>query len=344
MPTPQRMVTSRERWMDLYRGIAILLVVLFHTAASYKGLANLEDAPGLDQVVGFFDPYRMPLLLLLSGLLLHRALAKPIGVYLRGKFAKILWPLLVWSSIHFIVALNLEGFMDPSAWLTGTYQWFLVVLVGCFLVAPLTQWIPSWLMAVLFIAVLTVFGDAIPDLTRVLFYGAFFFFGAALSRWMPVIQRLPLWWPVLFGTTGVLVGLASAFDLVVVHRSLPHTVLYPLLGLLALLWVGPRLPGVAILEWVGRNSIIFYVAHTAPIILTARYWANWSLPVPGWSVLVLFGLGLMIPAVFTVLRRYVNFLFEAPLRPLRPRPNTSSSQRHAPGADGRHVRVDAGVH
>lgn len=95
---------------------------------------------------------------------------------------KVLWPLLVWSSTQLIITTKYEGFISPGVWLDGTYQWFLVVLMACFLIAPVTRWIPCWLVAMALITTLVLLGPELRELHRILFFGAFFFLGGALAR------------------------------------------------------------------------------------------------------------------------------------------------------------------
>lgn len=48
----------------------------------------------------------------------------------------------------------------------------------------------------------------------------------------------------------------------------------------ALLWCGPRLPALAPLEWVGRNSLVFYVAHFPILVLVAQVAATLGASAP----------------------------------------------------------------
>lgn len=315
---PTTPTASRMTWMDTFRGAAMLLVVVFHSVAMYKSLSGADRVPAVDEVVAFFDPYRMPLLLFLSGLLLRRALDKPFGTYLAGKARNILWPLLLWSFAQFTITHQLASALDPWAWVDGTYQWFLVVLVACFLVAPLTRWIPALVMAAVFALAYLTIGQQVPELARIFFYGPFFFLGAGMQRWMGPLQRLPVW----VGLTGVLVAVAvgalSAAGELAVHQNIPWTLLAPMPGLLALLWLGPWLPRAPGLEAVGRHSVIYYVSHTAVLLVVADLWraAGWAVH---WSTLVILFLAAFgVPAFMAAHRSRFNGLFAFPgVRPGR---------------------------
>lgn len=305
---------SRMTWMDTYRGLAIFLVVLFHAAGNFKSATGRESVPFLDPITMFFDPYRMPLLLILSGLLLHRGLVKPLGAYLGGKFRKILWPLVLWSSVQLIISARYDDFFSPVEWVDGTYQWFLVVLMVCFIVAPLNRWIPALALSVAFILILIMVKDEVPEAARIFFYGSFFFIGAALGPWVPRIQALPVWAPILLGLIGITIAVGSATELVVVTRALPWTVLYPLPGLVALLWLGPRLPTFPPLDQIGRNSIIYYTVHTAVLLVASQVWGATGWPDTKIRFTVLFIIALAVPAFLTHHRQQCNLLFEFPAR------------------------------
>lgn len=321
MPSPPVQASSRMYWMDSLRGLAIILVLVFHSVAMYLGLSGLDRAPGWDEFTGFFDPYRMPMLLMLSGVLLSRSLAKPLGVYLSGKTRMILWPLVLWTVIQFVVTGNTAGMLDPMVWLDGTYQWFLVVLVACYALAPLTRWVPAWAMAVAFLIALVAVGDQVSELRRILFYGPFFFLGATLSRWLPRIQSAPIWLAGLCGLVGVTVGLGSAAELMSVARGNPWSFVLPLPGLLALLWCGARLPRIPLFESVGRQSMVYYVAHTAVLLVIADLWraAGWG--VPEYTPAVLFVLVFAVCAFLASKRVHFAGLFEFPRRDRAARPD-----------------------
>jgi surface polysaccharide O-acyltransferase-like enzyme len=314
MQSPTVPTSSRMHWMDGFRGMAMLLVIVFHSVAMYKSLSGRDHAPVLDEITGFFNPYRMPLLLLLSGLLLQRALAKPLATYLRGKVQNILWPLVVWSVIQFVVTDRIGSMLDPGAWVDGTYQWFLVVLMACFMVAPLARWLPSWMLAVAFVALLLAVGPQAPELRRVFFYGTFFFLGAGLVRWLPRVQSAPAWSAGLAGLVGVGVGIGSSAELLAVSRSIPWTMVLPVPGLLALVWIGPRLPRLRLAEEIGRQSIVYYVTHTAVLLLIADLWRSLGWATPWWTVITLFVLAFGVPAFLARYRHRINILFELPLR------------------------------
>ncbi len=271
-------VVSRMHWMDLLRGLAVLLVVILH--AAQHGGATVE---WWDEANRYLAPFRMPLLMSLSGMLLAHSLAKPLPLYLWGKVAAIGWPLLVWLALYGLLVRGGVGLpnnlVDYLA--TGDYLWFLMALLACYFFAalfrPLMTRHPQfcdWSFLGVFVLMITasVLSGTIPGLLgNTLWYGSFFFLGAwaqpYVSRWIS-----SPWW-------------ASALSLVVVvgvsvigvngtNQSLrtPAMAALAVLGIAVALWWAPRIPrspAVRVISWAGRHSIVVYVAHF-PVIMLLR--------------------------------------------------------------------------
>jgi uncharacterized membrane protein YcfT len=312
MQSPSVQVSTRMHWMDSLRGMAIILVVLFHSASSYRSLSGLDHAPVWDELTGFFDPYRMPMLLVLSGLLLPRALAKPLGTYMSGKARKILWPLVVWSTFQFVAERDVSQMLDPLEWLDGTFQWFLVVLVVCYSVAPLVRSLPAWVVALAFVVLLLTVGGHVTELRRIFFYGPYFFLGVMLSRRLSRIQAAPAWLAGLLGLVGIGVGIGSAADVLIVARYISWSIVLPLPGLLALLWLGARLPRSPLFEGIGRHSMVYYVTHTTVLVVTVDLWRAQDWATPWYTPLVLFTIIFGVSAFLAVNRVHFSGLFEFP--------------------------------
>lgn len=104
---------ERMSWIDVLRGLAVLAVVLHHAAlqVTHGRDTNLGWISTLDDAV---TPFRMPILMFLSGLLLPLSLAKPWVVYLRGKLRKIAWPYLLWSFLHLGVLVAASSLREET--------------------------------------------------------------------------------------------------------------------------------------------------------------------------------------------------------------------------------------
>ncbi|WP_146341053.1 acyltransferase [Nesterenkonia sp. NBAIMH1] len=275
----------RMDWMDALRGVAVLLVVVLHAAGIPR--ANGAGIEAWTELNMYLEPFRMPLLMFLSGMLLPRSLSKPVSHYLWGKFAAIVWPLALWL-VSFGVLIYHGGPGDLSYWLNGDYLWFLMALVLCYAAAlalrPGTTALAAWMLpacaALIGGLMLVVRHAELTDLlllNRTLYYGAFFFLGAAavrlVNRWVKAPVAVVMVLAVYAGTMS---------HLAVDDRALRLGSLYAaptaLAGIAVALWVAPRIcrlrmmPDALLdfLTWCGRNSIVIYVAHFPVIILIHR--------------------------------------------------------------------------
>ena len=116
-------------WMDTLRGTAVLLVILLHASEGLRYYAS-SLPPLIDNVNQLFEPYRMPTLAFLSGMLLQRSLAKGPARYLRGKAAKVAWPYALWS----LIILGVGGSLTVHevariVYFPPTYLWYLYFLL-----------------------------------------------------------------------------------------------------------------------------------------------------------------------------------------------------------------------
>lgn len=278
MPQPSTDSAPRMRWMDLLRGVAVLLVVVLHGSDIPR--ANGLGVERWTELNLYLEPFRMPLLMFLSGTLLPRSLTKSAGAYLWGKFASIVWPLMIWL-VGFGVLIYHSGPGQLEYWLSGDYLWFLMALTLCYLggmlLKPLVSrpQLLSGLAVVLFVVMILArhYTEVENSLvTRTLYYGAFFFLGAACARILQRWARAP--W-LLIAALGVVVawlahhGLeGSEFRAGTIYAA-PTAVA----GIALILWVAPRIPAGRVnsfLQWAGRSSIVVYVSHFPIIILIHR--------------------------------------------------------------------------
>ena len=254
--------TDRLTWMDSLRGFAIVLVLVQHsvTIPQWDGY---EGSVVLGTVNAFFQPYRMPLLLVLSGLLLPKSLRKPLGVYFSGKARRILWPLMLWTLV--IWALSPPSLDDPSSIVGPRHLWFLVVLAGCYAVSPLTKWAPPWLMALMAASIPVLISADESSVLNLAGYVAFFMIGAAATDLLPRWQDVNFAFPALLGIIAFGWGVAQVSGLNLEWLPSP---LMSVIGIASLLWLAPHLPNLQWAQWIGRHSMVYYIAHV-PIMIVA---------------------------------------------------------------------------
>lgn len=305
MSEGEQMSTARQRyaWMDMLRGTAVLLVVFRHiptTVAIFGGTMPAWTVP----VSAALAPYRIPLLFFLSGMLLSHSLSKGLSRYYEGKVKALVWPYVLWVTITVLALGSPWQLANPMTWLGGPHHmWFLVVLAGCYIAGPLILRVPAWILPIPMVLL-----SGLPDvltLRRLLYYGAFFFAGAAATtfvrRWQSAKPYLPaalLLIATAWGAWNATHPGERAYDI--------RYFAIAILGIAGILWVAPRLPRVHWLERVGRNSIVIYLAHF-PLVGLA-WFALRPFDLSWWVLFpVLFAVGILLPITMIPLSKTILF-------------------------------------
>lgn len=289
--------------MDRLRGLAVILVIIWHAVSipTFFGMAM----PGVVQWLNdALSPYRIPALLVLSGMLLERSMRKPTGRYFWGKFANIGWPYLVWSCIYLLANPGADG-TSPAFWLGGSYLWYLLVVGLCYAIAPVTRWVPAIAVAALLIVVAIGAPQRLDDLAPVLSHLPFFFIGAAA---VPLFRRaldLPGWVVLVAGVVAGAWGAYSATQIGYAQRLHPIGTPLSLIGVVCLAWLVNRPSRMRALEWAGRHSLELYVAHFPVMVLIMRFGGTELGRI--WAYATLFAVGIGASALLA------TFLSRTPL-------------------------------
>jgi len=138
--------TARVAWLDLARGMGIVLVVAGHAE---RGLVSANIARGVGWHL--FDlglyTFHMPLFMLLAGLNVAGSLRRGRRAFLRGKLWTIAWPYVLWSLVQGTLLVLLSGMTngkgDWSAlarigWQPISPFWFLYALMVYMVVVAFT--------------------------------------------------------------------------------------------------------------------------------------------------------------------------------------------------------------
>ncbi|SCW73985.1 Fucose 4-O-acetylase [Sphingobium faniae] len=323
-PLPAAAPSKRERqlWMDLLRGLAILLVIAFHSVTilerhSYAVPLWMRDFNQL------FVLYRMPTLVFLSGLLLAGSFGKGIVLYLLGKGRRIFWPLLVWSLIYsLIVGPPVDGPGQLFKYLSGqSYLWFLTFIFLYYLAAIPLRRLSPLLVAAAALGIAILAPDGSKNGERLFYLMAFFFLGSWAgghwALWMRVVRSRAalLGWIVIAG--------ASAAAVVWQLRYGPVHVVPALCFIVAVSATACRMEGArgcAPLIFMGQNSLIFYVSHFPAIYIVMGVCRALGVEAAEAATLIAFPLALLaglLLALAARVSRIVDLLFVAPAPPQR---------------------------
>jgi uncharacterized membrane protein YcfT len=262
---------ARMDWMDTLRGGAVVGVVVLHAELGVVA-ATGEQLPAVHAVNHALGDIRMPLLVMLSGVLLPRSLAKGFASHLRGKLHHILWPYAVWATFdvtHALVDAAVLG--RPMPWqLVGqlfydphTYLWFLAFLFCFHLLAGLASPLVRTLaVPVVFWAAGQV-TDA--DAHKFVWLLAWFLVGDLAARMLT--GRMP--GPVVWAS-----GHLRIAPLATVGRS---SLVYYASHMLVLVYAIPLLHGLGL-----RDPQLLWAAGVATALLVGRGLAGVQHQ-PGWS-------------------------------------------------------------
>lgn len=154
MPQVPRETAKRLSWVDVAKGLCIVLVVMMHATLGVEKATGAETA--LHGFIIWAQPFRMPDFFLISGLFLAARIDRPWKSYLDTKVVHFAYFYVLWLTIQF--AMKAPG-MVAEAGLTATLAdyatsflvpfgtlWFIYLLAIYFVVAKLVQPVPKWLV------------------------------------------------------------------------------------------------------------------------------------------------------------------------------------------------------
>lgn len=309
----------RIGWMDLLRGSSIILVILLHSTEIVA--ARVGDVPAFFEFLSnFFAPFRMPMLMFLSGLLVAGSLHAPVGKYVWGKVRRIVWPIVVWTFIY-AAGQYLVGKGEFMPWQWGfwnTYLWFMQFIFAYYILALLMKWVPIWVLFGMPFVLMFVVSPELVLLQRFFYLMPFFFLGAFIEKhWDQFARLLSVRWAAVLSVIPLGLGLFSG--LVDPLWYVPLSVVPALLGIMILVRLTAAAPDVrwlAPVRFVGQYSLIYYVSHYP--VFAALGWLAVKAGITNSSaaLVVVFIVTMGVATVFALLGRRmpVSLLFELPRR------------------------------
>jgi fucose 4-O-acetylase-like acetyltransferase len=134
----------RIEWIDVARGLGIILVVYGHVLRGLilAGLIPVTNPIRLTDYTIY--TFHMPLFFMLAGLNVEHSLSKGRNSFITGKLWTVAYPYLLWSLVQGSIQLLIPEYINAprSAWSLATILWrpiaqfwFLYALFACHLIA-----------------------------------------------------------------------------------------------------------------------------------------------------------------------------------------------------------------
>ncbi|MEO8686357.1 MAG: acyltransferase family protein [Devosia sp.] len=281
---------QRLQWVDMAKGLSILLVVMMYSAFSTG-----EDTGGigvLHWVIGFATPFRMPEFFMISGLFLSMVIGRDWKRYADRRVVHYIYFYALWALIHIIFKEALIA-RDPATALSyiawGIIEpygvlWFIYMLAVVSAAAKLLHDLraPHWaVLAVAAILQMSAIHTGSYVIDQFAAYFVFFYAGYALAPqifsiadWasahvLPAVAALAVW-----AVAEAALVFSPGFVIAPGHvtmglAALPgmHLAL-AIIGTVALCVLAVLLTKLAFMDWLrwlGSKSLIIYLVFVLPM-------------------------------------------------------------------------------
>ncbi|TDN90546.1 acyltransferase [Microbacterium sp. BK668] len=313
--------TRPKAWMDVAKGTAMFMVVLFHTSL-YFGHADITGYPG--RMKQFLEAYPMPAFFLIAGLFAYRVTSWTFPQLWKRRLLPLLWLYVVWSLVRFafyVIVPGTNGDLGalPATdwrslalllvWPSNSY-WFLYAMFWFTLGVWALRQVPTWLKvsgAAILSAVITsgvtTFNNLGWNRTAALFL--FFLIGAVFhQRIAAAISKAGPW--VLVGLVAVYLGASAAVVAVPGARDIPFAITIVQLlavagGFVACKYIARVRPLAAVFGTIGEWSLQIYLLHIFIIVSMAALLELLLPPVGG-------AVGALIVTAAAILTTYIAVL------------------------------------
>ena len=273
---------KRIEWVDLAKGLTILLVVIMHSTNSVERHLGAEG--WMHYVLDYATPFRMPVFFAVAGLFAAKVILKDWRTFLDGKLVHFAYFYIIWMTIQFIFKtpffVQEFGAQGTALYYLASYVqpfgllWFIYLLPVYFIVLRLTQKLPMLMQFVLAVAAkLLVVETGVNVVDFFAKYYVFFLvghFGHALwfkladyaeDRRVLALAGLGLWAAV----NGWMVGLG-------LHEDKSIAIGMGVAGFLAVvsfMALLPEMPGLSwfasVLRYCGQRSLPIYLGFFLPM-------------------------------------------------------------------------------
>jgi fucose 4-O-acetylase-like acetyltransferase len=341
-------IDERVLWIDIARGIGIILVVFGHVLIGFSAQHPPEFSGRLAATEYAIYTFHMPLFFVLAGLNVERSLAKGRARFLENKLWTIGYPYILWSLIQGGIQVLLPQMINTPhgamslltiLWRPIGQFWFLYVLFVCHLIAWLFK-ANRWILSLLAVASILSFswltnGLFGPIAHMLPFYILGIFLSDNLLKWKPNATVAAVFALVSFGFFLLCAHFGAVFSRLQPYAlpSLPAA----LAGICLVILISHFLVRTSahLSAWflrLGQASLTIYVLHVlayAPVrVVLTRLGVTSLIP----HLALETAAGVLVPFGVHVLLERLQLLSAAGLGPRKKKPSRPPLQQF-----GRHV-------
>lgn len=276
---PGSAAAERVGWVDFAKAICIVAVVTMYATHHIQAITHTTG--WMQAVVDFMQPFRMPDFFLIAGLFVSRVMNRSLRSYIDSKVLYFFYFYAVWVTVRFAF-MNVGGILngDLVSLIPGYLHmfveppsgplWFIYVLALFFIAVRVLRGVPPWIVFLGAAAIQAAHLDSgITFLDKFTWYFVFFYAGYLFA---PQVFRLAVWAqarPALSLAILVLWFLGNGLLVEYGISGLPGmSLLLGFAGAFAVMLIATLLAGMPGMKWfgyLGKNSIVVYLAFVIPL-------------------------------------------------------------------------------
>lgn len=290
---------GRVQWVDYAKGFCIIFVVMMHSTLGVEKAAG--DTGWMHYLVQFAKPFRMPDFFMISGLFLGLVISRPWLRYIDRKVVHFAYFYVLWMTIQF--AAKAPQWLGEGQTLAEVLQfwavslvqpfgtlWFIYMLPIFFIVTRLIKRVP-WFITLGFAAILEILpihtGWLLVDefASRYVYFLAGYMFAANIFRladWTQKNAKIAILGLIVWAVINGILTFTPVPEMITAGLGLEAGSIYlsdlPLVslalgaaGAVAIILTTTLLSNMkwsAFLAYIGRNSIVVYLAFFLPMAVT----------------------------------------------------------------------------
>lgn len=262
----------REEWVDIAKGIAIILVVFLHATFDWAPVQEWVWAEYTDVL----ETFRMPLFFFAAGLFAAKTLSKSLLELVNDRVVRLVWLYLLWSLVAIAVTqiqgqgMSLAERVLTLPFVPNSATWFIYAIALYFIVAWCMRGFPVWLRLGLATALAVVVHMGVLPMPTDEWYkiSQYFVFyllataiGPAFRRFVPTVR-----WPYLLIAPVIYAAGVVAAELLNATDFTPFWLFLAVFAILTGCSVAALLSRVRGFGWLAKLG-----ARTLPVYLLQWY-------------------------------------------------------------------------